>query len=168
CAQWLDRRESPDCGAAPIGEYRAKVAEYQDGLGSIVPAAEWQGCQALIDELMEQGVSEALARQTAVLGFMEDFLPLVDITETTGSELHTAAIALEDVRQAFGLGQLLRRLEDVPQRDRWDRMNRKALESSLHASTLRICRQVLEECEGNMEIYVGRHKQKVRYYRHLR
>ncbi|MFO7983389.1 MAG: NAD-glutamate dehydrogenase [Desulfuromonadales bacterium] len=168
CTQWLDTRESPDCSAGPIAEYRRKVEEYQKGISSIVPQEHWQVCQKFIENLQEQGASESLARDAALFEFMDDFLPLVDITEATGRELHSTATALKDVRKAFRLPELLDHLKKVPERDRWDRMNRKGLESSLQSSTLQMTRKLTEECNGNLETYMGQHKQKIRYFRTLR
>jgi glutamate dehydrogenase len=134
-------------------------------MGGVLAEAEWQACQAFARELEAAGLPPEIARKLSVLPLLEDFLPVVTLVEETGSDLYSVARTFHELRDHLGIGGILGRLEEVPARDRWDRLTRQMLKGNLASVLLRLTRALLLESAGNLEAFSAAKRQKMQVYR---
>ena len=120
-----------------------------------------------IETLTTDGLPEAQARQAATLRYLGEFLPTVALVDHTGSDFYSASRTMEEVRKYLELGDIASELGQVVLRDRWDRMAFEMLNRSLKEVVYRLSLACLEEADGNIEAYFGRHRGRVKLFKGL-
>jgi glutamate dehydrogenase len=147
--------------AARITALQTQFQAFSRSLGGVLSEVEWHACQAFARKLEAAGLPPEVARKLSILPLVEDFLPVVTLMEETGSDLHSVARAFHELRDHLGIGWILGRLEEVPARDRWDRMTRLMLKGSFASVLLRLTRVLLLESAGNLEAFSTAKRQKM-------
>jgi glutamate dehydrogenase len=153
--------------AARITALQTQFQAFSRSLGGVLSEVEWHACQAFARKLEAAGLPPEVARKLSILPLVEDFLPVVTLMEETGSDLHSVARAFHELRDHLGIGWILGRLEEVPARDRWDRMTRLMLKGSFASVLLRLTRVLLLESAGNLEAFSTAKRQKMLVFQGL-
>ena len=118
--------------------------------------------------LQQLGLPEATARQLAHLAIMDHFLAIVSLSQTSGQDLVAVAKSYNEIRQYFGLDDMLAAMTTVPVRDRWDRQALHALRGGVNASCYQLALAVWQQAEGQLGRYLGARRGKVKSYLALR
>jgi glutamate dehydrogenase len=66
------------------------------------------------------------------------------------------------------LKDLLRRMEAVQVRDRWDRLALQSLKGEFASAAFNLAHGALQESKGNMESFFAARRHKLRFYRNMR
>jgi glutamate dehydrogenase len=153
--------------AARIAALQAQFQLFSRSLGGVLAEAEWHACQEFARKLEAAGLPPEVARKLSTLPLVADFLPVITLMEETGSDLHSVARAFHELREYLGIGRILGRLEEVPVRDRWDRMTRQMLKGSFASVLLRLTRVLLLESAGDLEAFATAKRQRMPTFRGL-
>lgn len=160
---WALERELPmPLEGSTIEEWRERMADFINMLPGVIPTAEWQLCEDETTEWERQGFSRAIARKIAVLAYLVDLLPLVELVEDTGRSLHEVSCAYRDIGATFNVTNLRTLADKVPLRDRWDRLAYESFHKDLSLTLFSLTEAVLQESDGNVESYLSRRRRKVR------
>jgi NAD-specific glutamate dehydrogenase len=151
-----------------IVRLREEMSSYLKILGSILPESQWRQIQENAVRLEEEGLPAAVSRQIAILPFLDDFLPVVSLAGRTGNDLFSVARTLNDVRDFLDMKEILRQMEGVQVRDRWDRMAYQMLKAGFIAVIHDLTLAIWRERDGNLETFFGARRQKVAFFRNLR
>lgn len=151
-----------------IETLRENLTLFYKTIGGVLPAEIWSGCKDEAAALTEAGLDEEVAHHLSLLDHAADFLPLMTLAEETGGDFYAVAQAFKEVRQLLGYGDLLKEVERVPLRDRWDRMARRSLQEGFEAVVYDMVRGVMEKHQGNLDALCSLRKQKLRRYQGLR
>ncbi|WP_316348343.1 NAD-glutamate dehydrogenase domain-containing protein [Desulfuromonas acetoxidans] len=143
------------------------LANYGKLLSSVLPEKRWNACQQLAGDMVAQGMDEEHALQFATLPMMENLLPVMALHQQTEIDLHTAAVVLGDVQSQFEIKDLLSAIEQVPLRDRWDRMTRHALRTGYHHAEFVLAKKVLQQFDGNIDRLLAQSRVRFRRYKRL-
>ncbi len=160
----LEIRPDPDITQG----YAEQLLTYEKHLGAILPEPEWRQCKAFAASLTNKGFSKDVAHKLAALPFLEDFLPIVSLVQQTSGDLHSVAKVFNEIRDQLGAKELLQWLDEVPVRDRWDRMALQAARNGFAAAAFKLAGAVLQGADGNPETYFAAHRQQLKFYLRLR
>jgi glutamate dehydrogenase len=142
--RWLLRRNQGTIDvAADITRFRDGVAALVDGPSQPLPSAERQAYEARFTRLVEQGVTEPIARRTASA---DQFLSLLDIVDLA----YEASTSVEDVATVYlAIGDLLElawlrdRITALPFATQWEMLARVALREDLYSAYRQVTASVL-------------------------
>ncbi len=147
--------------------WKQKMSSYLKSLASLLPEQEWSLRRREMEQLEEDGFSPETARLQAMLLHLGDFLPVATIASEFDDDIYPVARIYGEVRSFAGIGDLLQRMEDVPIRDRWDRLSSQAVTKRLNSVVFDLSKGVWREAEGNPETFFARRRSKVRSLRTL-
>nr|WP_320050936.1 NAD-glutamate dehydrogenase domain-containing protein [uncultured Desulfuromonas sp.] len=150
-----------------LGAMRDDLAAYSKLLSSVLPEKRWLACQQQITDLVGQGMDEDTAQQFAILPMLENVLPVMALHQQADVDLHSAAVVLGDVEAQFEIKAMLDEVEQVPLRDRWDRMTRHALRTGYHHAQFTLAKKVLEQFDGNIDRLLAEGRVRFRRYKRL-
>ena len=151
-----------------IETLRENLALFYKTIGGVLPAEIWAGCKDEAAALVEAGLDTEVAHHLSLLDHAADFLPLMTLAEETGGDFYAVAQAFREIRQLLGYGDLLKDVERVPLRDRWDRMARRSLQEGFETVVYDMVRVVLKDHQGNLDALCSLRKQKLRRFQALR
>ncbi len=167
-AEWaLERGLAATVEEGVVVDYQKQAGNYLKALGGLLPDTAWQTCKESVVELVRDGFDAEAARRLAVLPQFADFLPLVELARDRDGDLYSVARTLGEIRAALELPALLKELDGVPVRDRWDRLARQSLLSAFALGVFHLTRGVLAESDGNLERFLSRRRPRVRHYQGL-
>jgi len=168
CLWSLERGRGVDLEATALAAMREQFGVFAKSLGAVLAAEEWQSCQQEAQELEGEGLPPDLARQMAHLPYLVDFLPVAALAEEVDADLSSVARSYHELRDYLGLRDILSELEQVPVRDRWDRLALQMLKGGFASALFRLSGAMLRESGGNLEAFVAARRQKVQAYRAFR
>jgi len=145
-----------------------QLQQYAKVLPKVLPADSWQECKQMQTQLQAEGLTKEVAYKYAVLDFLDDFLPLICMVESSGQDLEQLARIKVLVDEKVNSGAIYELLEQVPVLDSWDRRARESLISSLHAVNVRIVQQVALEAADKPQSFFAQRRQKMRTFEGLR
>ena len=168
CEWALERGLPVTAEAGTLERYRRQVDLYLKSLGGLLPEADWHSCRQQAERLQQAGLSAESAQRLAGLAWFENFLPLVELLETSGGDFYSVAHTFNEVRAQLGIDALVAALGEVVLRDRWDRLARQALVAAFHRGGFRITRVILADHAGNPEAFFASRRGAFRAYQGLR
>ncbi|MCD6526436.1 MAG: NAD-glutamate dehydrogenase [Desulfuromonas sp.] len=145
---------------------RGDLDQYRRMLSSVLDEERWKQYQQQAVALENRGLTVDIALQLTTLPALDNLLPMVALTQQTSTDLHSAAMVLNDVQEKFEINGLLSQVEQVPLRDRWDRMTRHMLRTGYRHALFVLSEKVLQEHDGNVDTLLA--TQRVRYRRFKR
>ncbi len=145
-----------------------QLKEYTGLLPTVLPAAAWQECDQIKQQLQDEGLAEEVASMYAVLDRLTDFLPLICMIDSSGQNLGQLAQIKVLVDEKINSASIYKLLENVSVLDSWDRRARESLVSSLHAVNIKIIQQVALESVDNPREFFSKRRQKMRSFEGLR
>ncbi|PLX93720.1 MAG: NAD-glutamate dehydrogenase [Desulfuromonas sp.] len=146
---------------------REDLLSYRKLLSGVIDEQRWNACQQQADTLQSQGMDSELALQLSSLPFMENLLPVIALNQHAEIDLHTAAVVLGEVQRLFEIKGLLQEIEQVPLRDRWDRMTRHMLRTGYHHAQFVLAQKVIEQYDGNIDALIAASRVRFRRYKRL-
>ncbi len=150
-----------------LATMREALDAYRKLLSSVLPEKRWQSCQQQVAGLVAQNMDEEMAVQFATLPMMVNFLPVMALHQLAGVDLHSAAVVLGDVETQFEIKAMLDEVDQVPQRDRWDRMTRHTLSTGYQHAQFTLAQKVLEQFDGNVDRLLADARVRFRRYKRL-
>ncbi|MGI8648534.1 MAG: NAD-glutamate dehydrogenase [Acidimicrobiales bacterium] len=142
--RWLlqNRAGSIDV-TAEIHRLGSGVAELLPGATELFVGSEATVIHGYVEELIEQGVPDNIARRCmgALCGF--GLLDVVELATQTNEPVHSVAQVYFAASERFGMDALFDRVTQLPRRDRWSVLARMAMRYDLYAVLAGIVRQVL-------------------------
>jgi glutamate dehydrogenase len=151
-----------------VGPLREKALAFDKSLSAILPGREWEQCKAFAAALGERGLSPGLAGRLSVLPYLDDLLPTASLVEEAGADLYSAARTFNELRERLGLREILRLLDEVPGRDRWDRTAARILKGGFEAVLYALAREALRRSAGNLDAFLNARRTQFADYRGLR
>ena len=145
-----------------------QLNEYGQLLPKVLSPEVWEECEATRRQLQAEGLSEEMASRYATLDFMADFLPLVEMVESSGKSLEQLTQIKLLVEAKIASATIAAAISKVAVVDSWDRRARESLSSSLHAVNIRIVEHVALESAANPQQFFARRRQKMRTIEELR
>jgi len=136
-------------------------------LSSVLSEKRWQRCQERSSELLGYGLSEEVAFRLSTLTELDNLLPLVSLLQGADYELHPVALTLNEVQTTFDIDSLLALVQQVPQRDRWDRMTKHLLTTRFNYTLFSIVQKVLQDFDGNLDALLAAERKGYRRYKRL-
>jgi len=146
-----------------VRDYRLRLEGFRGQLEALLPAPEWLRCQEVARQFEADGLTALQALQIASCRYMVGFLPAVHIAAATGAELGAVTTAMSSMRLAMKLPSVMQLLDDYQPHDRWDRLARSGLRSSLVRQAVRLTQAVVAERTTTAAYLAGR-RQRSDYY----
>ncbi len=150
----------------------AHIRDLLDHYTSLIPemfsADDLADSEKFQADLEQQGVASHVARRFALLDFLEDFIPLVGMSVSSGEDLEKLARIKVVVDRKLKIEDILKQVGSVPVRDHWDRQARESLLGSLQMVHVRIIQRVAMDKPDSPESYFSERRQKMRSYEDLR
>ncbi|WP_081702892.1 NAD-glutamate dehydrogenase domain-containing protein [Desulfuromonas sp. TF] len=168
CSWALVRETGLGLEEEEISAFRERANVYVKNLGGVLPKVEWEQYQKAAASLESEGFSAEIARTAAALPYLEDFLPVETLAVDTDNDLYSAAQTYIEVHEYLGLKDLLRRMEAVQVRDRWDRLALQSLKGEFASAAFNLAHGALQESKGNLESFFAPRRHKLRFYRNMR
>ena len=145
-----------------------QLKQYAGFLPQVLPTNSWRECEQLQVQLQDEGLPPEIASRYAVLDYMDDFLPLICMVESSGQNLKQLAQIKVLVEEKIESAAIYELLEKVAVLDSWDRRARESLINSLHAVNIKIVQQVALETAVKPKRYFSQRRQKMRTFENLR
>ncbi|GAA1973005.1 NAD-glutamate dehydrogenase [Isoptericola halotolerans] len=136
----IDVGEEIDTFAAPVRSCAGRLAELFQGEDAVWYAER-------VAELEAAGCGPELARRGAGLLASLPLLDVVELAATRDLDLDEVAGTYFALSARAGVGDLLSRVSDLPQDDRWDSMARSALRDDLYAAMVALTASVIDGSE---------------------
>lgn len=161
-----------DLGLKPEAEVvealRQRAKALIDALGDVFDSATTEELDLEQQRLQALGLPEAVARQLAQLSVMDHFLAMVSLSQASGQPLAAVAQSYNEVRQYFGLDEMLTAMATIQLRDRWDRQALHALQGGVNSSCYQLALALWQQADGQLGRYLGSRRGKVKFYLALR
>src|SRR5262245_47622424 len=142
--RWLLRRPRVSIDvAADIGRYRDGVAVLLDGLSEPIPRAEREVYETRRVGLLEQGVTESLARRTASAEPYLSVLDIVDLAAEASKPVDEVATVYLAVGDLLALDWLRDCIAALPFATQWEMLARVALREDLYSAYRQVTASVL-------------------------
>src|SRR5262249_27371819 len=142
--RWLLRRPRVSIDVAgDIDRYRDGVATLLDGLSEPLPRAEREAYEARRSELVEQGVSESLARRTASVEPYLSVLAIVHLAAEASKSVDAGAVVGVAVRCLLVLVSRRDRIASPPCATRWALLARVAPRDAPYRAYRQVAASVL-------------------------
>jgi glutamate dehydrogenase len=154
-----------EIGEEFFGKVKEGVREFEKILGGILPESEWNPCRQYAADLEKGGLVPEAAHTYAVLPFLRDFLPIQAVADDVEEDLYTVSQTYNEVRKILDLRKILHLLDQVQERDHWDRLAHQTLKRDYATVAFGLTRVVLRENKGNPEGFFAARRQKVALYR---
>lgn len=151
-----------------VDTLRQQAQTLVDSLGEALESAAAEGLQQEARRLQQLGLADSTAQQFAQLTVMDNFLAVVSLAKASSKKLALVAKSYNEVRQYFGLDELLAAMDTVQLRDRWDRQALHALQSGFNATCYNLALAVWQQADGHLGGYLGARRGKVKFYLALR
>ncbi|MGH3086508.1 MAG: NAD-glutamate dehydrogenase domain-containing protein, partial [Rubrobacteraceae bacterium] len=148
--RWLLRnRRSP----LDIEDTVSRFSRGADELAGLIPDlvidGEREKLEEKVEDLTERGVPEDLARRVAALGAMFSALDIVDVSDTTGQSIETAASVYFKLGDRMNLHLLRDHIDALPRDNRWRTLARAALRDDLYGQQATITSEILRSVPGD-------------------
>ncbi len=150
-ARWLLRNEPQpiDIGAV-VATYSAPVRELHDIVAGSEDAPALDS-EAKVEELVDAGVPDALARRVEASGPAFGFLELSRVAARTGVDLRLVAAISGALDDQLELSWLRRQLTELPRTDYWEAMARGALRDEFFREHAALTAAVLDHAGGRLQ-----------------
>ncbi|MGW6709767.1 NAD-glutamate dehydrogenase [Streptomyces sp. NPDC054956] len=148
--RWLlNNRPQPLQITETIEFFAERVEQVWSDLAKLVRGADLEWYEAVMAELIGEGVPEELAAKVA--GFSSAFptLDIVAISDRTGVEPLAVAEVYYDLADRLDITQLMDRIIDLPRADRWQSMARASIREDLFAAHAALTADVLSVGNGD-------------------
>lgn len=152
------------CHVEPLQQYLNDLTKL---LSSILDGDRWQQCKTRGEELEQLGLAPEVALRLASLPVLDNLLPLVALIQQSDCELHPVALTLSEVRATFDIDSLIGLIQQVPLRDRWDRMTQHLLITRINHILFTLVQKVLNEYDGNFDAMLSAQRQNHQRYKRL-
>ncbi|MDO7868951.1 NAD-glutamate dehydrogenase [Nocardioides jiangxiensis] len=144
-SRWLvTNRRSPLASEEIVDYFGEAVQRLMDYLPGLLGGREREGFEARRDDLLAHGVDEALATRVAVLQPAYVLLGVVETAEREQVDPLDVARVHFALGERLGLSSVVRRVQALPRRDRWEALARAAVRDDLHAVHAALTEQVLQ------------------------
>ncbi|MFE4638633.1 NAD-glutamate dehydrogenase [Streptomyces sp. NPDC056773] len=147
--RWLlNNRPQPLQITETIEFFAERVERVWSDLPKLVRGADLEWYEAVMAELIGEGVPEELAAKVA--GFSSAFptLDIVAISDRTGVEPLAVAEVYYDLADRLEITQLMDRIIDLPRADRWQSMARASIREDLFSAHAALTADVLAVGNG--------------------
>ncbi|MFD9305616.1 NAD-glutamate dehydrogenase [Streptomyces sp. NPDC060048] len=147
--RWLlNNRPQPLQITETIAFFAERVERVWSDLAKLVRGADLEWYEAVMDELIGEGVPEELAAKVA--GFSSAFptLDIVAISDRTGVEPLAVAEVYYDLADRLDITQLMDRIIELPRADRWQSMARASIREDLFSAHAALTADVLTVGNG--------------------
>lgn len=147
--RWLlNNRPQPLQITETIELFAERVERVWSDLPKLVRGADLEWYEAVMAELIGEGVPEELAAKVA--GFSSAFptLDIVAISDRTGVEPLAVAEVYYDLADRLEITQLMDRIIDLPRADRWQSMARASIREDLFSAHAALAADVLAVGNG--------------------
>lgn len=119
-------------------------------------------------EYRQLGVPEALAQRCAMLGCLQNFLFMADLTRATGQDFMTLGALLDDIERTLATQTIERQLAQIPLRDFWVKTVCHTLQADVQKFTAQLVKNSLSGPEKSCTAYLERRVEKSRLERYRR
>jgi glutamate dehydrogenase len=151
--RWLLRRPRvPMDVAGDIGRYGDGVAVLLNGPPEPVPRVERETYEERFASLVEQGVTEALARRTASAEPFLSVLDIVDLAREASKPVDEVATVYLAVGDLLALDWLRDRIAALPFATQWEMLARVALREDLYSAYRQVTASVLRTAASAVDL----------------
>lgn len=123
--------------------YRDRIEQLVTMGWDIFPPASVERLTRRVERLTDQGVDEVLAQRASWLIDQVMLLDVIDVADAASADPVAAARIHFELAERLGVYELLRRVRELPQTDRWDALARAAMRGDATATLAAITREVL-------------------------
>ncbi|WP_406672753.1 NAD-glutamate dehydrogenase [Natronospira sp.] len=131
--RWLLNRPERRLDIAERVDYFAPgIAELRDTLMELLPESEIRRLGQNIQQLVDMGVPEPLARNVAAADYLYSGLDLVEVARNRDLDMATAAKVYFDIGRHLHLDWIREEIEDLPAEGHWQSVARGTLRENLY------------------------------------
>mgnify|MGYP000199127044 CR=1 FL=1 len=160
-SRWMLRARTANADLPTlIQRYQPSARELRANLAAWLPAAAYASLQEASKALSDAGVEAGLAENLAALEFIFPALDLVDLAQSTGSDLETTARAYFGVDAELSLTGWRDQINRLPTDTLWQTQARGSARDDVYSIASQVTRSLLSRKEA-LATWRGQHEQAI-------